>query len=58
MDDNQTFELLIFLNWTQRESDAAERVQCDAYVSDATDSLVSYVEAVGNARINGGWSWS
>lgn len=58
MDDNQTFELLVFLNWTQREVDAAQVRQQDAFVSDAVDSLVSYVESVGDAQINGGWNFS
>lgn len=58
MDDNQTFELLVFLNWRQREVDAAQVRQQDAFVSDAVDSLVSYVESVGDAQINGGWNFS
>lgn len=58
MDDNQTFALLVFLNWTGREQAAAQARQEDSFVSDAVDSLASYVEAIGNARINGGWNFS
>lgn len=58
MDDNTTFNLLVFLNWTQRESDAAKRRQHDAFVSDAVDSLVNYVRSVGDARTDGGWNFS
>jgi hypothetical protein len=58
LNDNETFELLVFLNWTQREADDAQIRQQEAFISDAVDSLVSYVESVGNARIDGGWNWS
>jgi hypothetical protein len=52
------FESIIAGNYSQRELDNAVIRETDAFISDATDSLVSYVTSVGDARINQGWSWS
>lgn len=58
LSDSETFELLVFLNWTQRDADAAQIRQQEAFISDAVDSLCEYVRSVGDARIDGGWNWS
>lgn len=58
MGDNQEFEMLVFLNWTQREADSAQIRQQDSFVSAAVDSLVNYVRSIGEAQANGGWNFS
>lgn len=40
MNDNDTFRLLVFLNWTQRDADQGFAAAVDAYVADvAGDDL-------------------
>jgi hypothetical protein len=56
--DEIRFALLIASNFSDKDVTDAVNRQVDAFATDAVDSLVSYVEAVGAARVNGGWSWS
>lgn len=58
MNDDETFKLLIFLNWTQREADDAQVRQQEGFIDDAVDSLCEYVRSIGDARIDGGWNWA
>jgi hypothetical protein len=58
MSDDETFGLLVFLNWTQRDAEAAQIRQQEGFISDAVDSLCEYVRSVGDARIDKGWNWS
>lgn len=58
MNDDETFKLLIFLNWTQREADDAQVRQQESFIDDAVDSLCEYVRSIGDARIDGGWNWA
>lgn len=58
MNFDQEFSAILFRNFSQREVDDATARQVEAFISDASDSLVSYVQSVGDARINGGWNFS
>ena len=50
MNDNQTFEMLVFLNWTQREADAAERAAYDEYVAKGVATAIAFTYPSGGAR--------
>jgi hypothetical protein len=56
--DEIRFAMIIASNFTDTDVTDAVNRQVDAFATDAVDSLATYVEAVGAARVNGGWSWS
>jgi hypothetical protein len=58
LNNNETFNLLVFLNWTQREAGNAQIAQQEAFITDAVDSLCEYVRSVGDAKTDGGWNFS
>ena len=56
--DEIRFAMIIASNFTAQETTDAVTRQVDGFASDAVDSLTSYVESVGAARVNGGWNFS
>jgi hypothetical protein len=52
------FEKIVAANWTQHELDNATIRETSAFVTDAVDSITSYVASVGDVRINREWYFS
>lgn len=48
-DDDTMFRQLVFLNWTQREADAAERAAYDEYVAKGVATAIAFTYPGGGA---------
>lgn len=56
--DEFRFALIIASNFSDADVTDATARQVDGFATDAVDSLIGYVEAIGAARVNDGWNFS
>jgi hypothetical protein len=59
MEDLNTFKHIINASYdTYADVMRSERRAVESFVTDVTESIVAYVQGVGDARRDNGWTWS